>query len=74
MLSRSDKPSEAANLDLLVEEVAQAMRDAQAEGIEPVTLLERAIRKVERESSPPIVPILDQLVERSGWLKKACSG
>ena len=74
MLSRSDKPSEAANLDLLVEEVAQAMRDAQAEGIEPVTFLERAIRKVERESSPPIVPIIDELVQRSGWLKKACSG
>ena len=74
MLSRTEKPAETPCLDLLVEEVAQAMRDAQASGIDAATLLNHAIRKVEQESSSPTVPILDQLVQKSGWLVKACSG
>lgn len=74
MLSKSEQPAHDPCLDQFAEELLQLMDDAEATGIDSATLLHRAIILRESRRSRPSVPILDQLVQQSGWLTKACSG
>jgi len=63
-----------SRVDELAQEIVELMHKAETAGIDSATLLQYAIEKREQEDSPPLAPILDQLVQKSGWMKKACSG
>jgi hypothetical protein len=50
------------------------MQEGEANGIDTATLLHNAITVREHKNPAPLVPILDQLVQKAGWMTKACSG
>jgi hypothetical protein len=60
--------------DALIQQLLRLLREAEANGIDSATLIHAAIQQRETQGAPPLVPILDQLVQKAAWMKAACSG
>jgi hypothetical protein len=73
MLDTADGGPDDAR-DALIQQLLRLFREAEAKDIDSATLIYAAIQERETQGAPPLVPILDQLVQKAAWMKAACSG
>jgi hypothetical protein len=74
MLRRTARKDHNLEKHELVHAVVHLMRQAEANGVDSVAVLSDAIAAINNDGPPRPFSIMDQLVQRAGWMKRACSG